>query len=96
MFTPNFRLFLKCLIVFLLIVSALDAYAEEEVSVNCHYEVTQYFEDGKLIKETKVRKCIETTEEGKQKFDPHNRFGDYVKVQLVDVGLIGVLIALAK
>jgi len=96
MFTPNFRLFLKALICFCLIFWALDAFAEEEISVNCHYEVTQHFEDGQLVKETKVRKCTETTEEGKQKFDPRNRFGDYVKVQLVDVGLLGVIIALAK
>ena len=90
------KTFLKIFILFLFLVFAFSAYAEEESSSNCHYEVTQHFEDGQLVKETKVRKCTETTQEGKQKFDPRNRFGDYVKVQLVDVGLIGVIIALAK
>mgnify|MGYP000931680411 FL=1 len=87
---------LKIFILFLFLVFAFNTYAKEESSSNCHYEVTQHFEDGQLVKETKVRKCTETTQEGKQKFDPHNRFGDYVKVQLVDVGLLGVIIALAK
>lgn len=83
------------LIVFLTIFVTTDAVAEETQEVECHYEVTQTFKNGIMVEETKVRKCKEETKDS-NKFDPNNNFKDYVKVQLVDVGLLGVIIALAK
>jgi len=86
------------LIVFGCLIFALNAVGEEPVSYgpNCHFEITQVFENGKMISENKVRKCTETIEENKQKFDPDNRFGDYVKAKVVEVGLLGILIAISK
>ena len=78
------------------LIFAVDAFAEESIfETECHYEVTQVFEDGQLISETKTRKCKEETKDS-NKFDPKHNFKDYVKVQLVDVGLLGIVIALAK
>jgi|TARA_R110000803_G_scaffold46198_13_gene97102 hypothetical protein len=86
------------LIIIALALFACEANAKEPVSYGpiCHYEVTQVFENGVMMSETKVRKCTETIEEGKQKFDPDNRFGDYVKAKVVEVGLLGLLIAISK
>jgi hypothetical protein len=85
-------------IAILAIFFAIEAYAKEPVSYgpNCHFEVTQVFENGIKISETKVRKCVETIEENKQKFDPNNRFSDYVKAKVVEVGFLGLLIAISK
>ena len=74
---------------------AVQCVAAETQETECHYEVTQVFENGVMVSETKVRKCKEETKDS-NKFDPKHNFKDYVKVQLVDVGLLGVVIALAK
>jgi len=86
------------LIIIVLVLFAFEANAKEPVSYGpiCHYEVTQVFENGVKISENKIRKCTETIEEGKQKFDPDNRFGDYVKAKVVEVGLLGILVAISK
>jgi exosome complex RNA-binding protein Csl4 len=90
--------FICFLIILVCLLFAFDAVAAEPVSYgpNCHFEITQTFENGVKISETKVRKCTETIEENKQRFDPQNRFGDYVKAKVVEVGLLGILIAISK
>lgn len=92
--TPTGKVALMLCIVlgFLLFAFPADA---QEAHTKCHYEVTQVFEDGKLVSETKIRKCKEETVDS-NRFDPSNNFGDYVKVKAVDLGMLGLLIHLAK
>jgi len=91
----NIKKLLTLLVIFSVIFVSKDASAEKTQEVECHYEVTQVFEDGVMVSETKVRKCKEETNSS-NKFDPKHNFKDYVKVQLVDVGLLGVIISLTK
>jgi len=88
------KLFTILTVIFLCLLT-VQCVAAESQETECHYEVTQVFEDGVMVSETKVRKCKEETKDS-NKFDPKHNFKDYVKVQLVDVGLLGVIITLAK
>lgn len=89
------KLFTILTVIFLCLLTVQCVAAETTQETECHYEVTQVFEDGVMVSETKVRKCKEETKDS-NKFDPKHNFKDYVKVQLVDVGLLGVIITLAK
>lgn len=88
------KLFMILSLIFLCLLT-VQCVAAETQETECHYEVTQVFENGVMVSETKVRKCKEETKNS-NKFDPNHNFGDYVKVQLVDAGLLGVIITLAK
>jgi hypothetical protein len=93
--TGRRKLFMVLSIIFFCLLTVQCVAAAETQETECHYEVTQVFENSVMVSETKVRKCKEETKDS-NKFDPKHNFKDYVKVQLVDVGLLGVIIALAK
>ena len=82
-------------IVFALCLFAFPAFAQEEQTTDCTYEVVQVFENGVLITETKTRKCKEQNTTS-TKFDPDNKLGDYIKKKAVDLGSLAILIELVK
>lgn len=88
---------MKVIIFLLLCLLAVPAYAakDPEEYTECTYEVHQVFKDGVLVSETKVRKCKEEVKNS-NKFDPENKFGDYVKKRLVEYGFLALIIHSAK
>ena len=92
--TSSRKLFTFLIVAFSLLV-AVSAGANEGTESECHYEVTQVWENGVLVSETKVRRCTEETVNS-TKFDPDNNFGDYVKKKAVDHIPLAIIIALAK
>jgi len=86
---------IQFVIVFALCMFALPAFAQEEQTTDCTYEVVQVFQDGVLVSETKTRKCKEQNTTS-TKFDPDNKLGDYIKKKAVDLGSLAILIEIIK
>jgi len=86
---------IQFVIVFALCMFAFPAFAQEEQTTDCTYEVVQVFQDGVLVSETKTRKCKEQNTTS-TKFDPDNKLGDYIKKKAVDLGSLAILIEIIK
>ena len=90
--TKKHYVIVGCLLAALLI--SFDTLGDDKVKTfgpNCYYESTKVIRDGEVVEHTQVRKCVEETQQGKQKFDPDNNPKDAMLRDAYKVALYSAL-----